>query len=511
MKNIILLSDGTGNGAAKKERTNVWQLYNALDLHNKSQIAYYDDGVGSQEFLPLKILGGAFGFGLKSNVLELYKFLCRNYKTYDDGSTDKIYLFGFSRGAYTVRIVAGFIARCGLYTEYKDEADLDKRTSNNYDLFRKGFNNRGLSKLICKMKDIKEIKEGTIYPDIEFIGVWDTVDAYGFPIDEITSWWDRYIFPIRFPDQKLSPKVKRAKQALCIDDERHTFHPIMWDESEESVLTKKGNVAQNRIEQVWFAGMHSNVGGGYPMNNLSMVSLDWMISNIESNNARPDGLQFIPKLREEIHQHSDWHGMQHDSRSGVGAYYRYEPRMLSELYPEGMRDVNSKGPKIHFSVLERIKDNVVTYAPLGLPVRYEVVSTEDNVSQAYESEEDAKVRVGALSEAIQVIPLRKRLYKKILFTTFLFIGFLIMINSKSDEKPGEADGFFSNLIMSILPDFIVGWFKVLIGNPILLMIFIIFVVVFFLLFSKKRKLWRETNMKATNAWSVLKGNLDEVN
>lgn len=86
---IVLLSDGTGNGAAKRHRTNVWRLYHALDVHREDQIAFYDDGVGSQEFWLFKILGGAFGWGLQSNVIELYKTLCRTYK--DCG--DDIYLF----------------------------------------------------------------------------------------------------------------------------------------------------------------------------------------------------------------------------------------------------------------------------------------------------------------------------------------------------------------------------------------------------------------------------------
>lgn len=77
MKKIVLLSDGTGNGAAKRHKTNVWRLYHALDLHRGDQIAMYDDGVGSQQFLPFKLLGGAFGWGLKRNVIELYEFLCR--------------------------------------------------------------------------------------------------------------------------------------------------------------------------------------------------------------------------------------------------------------------------------------------------------------------------------------------------------------------------------------------------------------------------------------------------
>ena len=109
-KNIVLLSDGTGNSSSKIFKTNVWRLYQALDLtDSQKQIAYYDDGVGTSSFKPFAILGGVFGFGLKRNVIDIYSFCCRNYRP-----SDKIYGFGFSRGAFTIRVVAGFIARIGL-------------------------------------------------------------------------------------------------------------------------------------------------------------------------------------------------------------------------------------------------------------------------------------------------------------------------------------------------------------------------------------------------------------
>ena len=121
-RKIVLLSDGTGNSASKVWRTNVWRTFESLDLSNSSQVAFYDDGVGTSSFKPLAILGGAFGYGLKRNVIDLYKFVCRNYRSADDyrqlDSTkpddhfenDAIYGFGFSRGAFTIRIVVGLIA-----------------------------------------------------------------------------------------------------------------------------------------------------------------------------------------------------------------------------------------------------------------------------------------------------------------------------------------------------------------------------------------------------------------
>src|ERR1700751_4089373 len=102
---IVLLSAGTGNSAAKVWRTNVWRTFEALDLSGNDQVAFYDDGVGTSSFKPLAILGGAFGYGLKRNVIDLYKFACRNCRSADDS----IYGFGFSRGAFTIRIMTGLI------------------------------------------------------------------------------------------------------------------------------------------------------------------------------------------------------------------------------------------------------------------------------------------------------------------------------------------------------------------------------------------------------------------
>jgi uncharacterized protein (DUF2235 family) len=129
-KSIVLLSDGTGNSAAKVWRTNVWRLFQALDLKGSNQIAIYDDGVGTSSFLPLAILGGVFGFGLKRNVLNLYKFLCRNYQ-----SDDKIYAFGFSRGAFTIRVVIGLVLNQGL-VKFTSESELDKKARAAYRAYR---------------------------------------------------------------------------------------------------------------------------------------------------------------------------------------------------------------------------------------------------------------------------------------------------------------------------------------------------------------------------------------
>src|ERR1700674_4686134 len=130
-RNIVLLSDGTGNSAAKVWRTNVWRTFEALDLRTDEQIACYDDGVGTSSFKPLAILGGAFGWGLKRNVIDLYKFVCRNYRS----SEDEIFGFGFSRGAFTIRIVVGLIVNQGLIP-YTNESELDRKAGTAYRAYR---------------------------------------------------------------------------------------------------------------------------------------------------------------------------------------------------------------------------------------------------------------------------------------------------------------------------------------------------------------------------------------
>src|ERR1700682_885523 len=135
-KHIGLLSDGTGNSSAKVFKTNVWRLFQILDLRDPtSQIAYYDDGVGTSSFKAFAVLGGVFGFGLKRNVIDIYSFCCRNYK-----AGDYIYCFGFSRGALTIRVVAGFIARIGLVRYEGNEADLARDAEIAYREYRKARN-----------------------------------------------------------------------------------------------------------------------------------------------------------------------------------------------------------------------------------------------------------------------------------------------------------------------------------------------------------------------------------
>ena len=164
-KNIVLLSDGTGNSSAKLFKTNVWRLFQILDLSDPArQIAFYDDGVGTSSFKVFAALGGIFGFGLKRNVIDIYSFCCRNY-----APGDRIYGFGFSRGAFTIRVVAGLIAREGLVPDTGDEAALARYAADAFRAYRRRFNiTKGLVTPLRNLRDlcIKAYRQSQRHPTI---------------------------------------------------------------------------------------------------------------------------------------------------------------------------------------------------------------------------------------------------------------------------------------------------------------------------------------------------------
>src|SRR3954462_2605381 len=149
---------------------------------------------------------------------------------------------------------------------------------------------------------------------IKFLGLFDTVEAFGIPIEELRTAIDWTIWPISFRNRKLPPQVECARHALSLDDERTTFHPIRIDHEENS----------ERVKEVWFAGVHSDVGGGYPDGTLSYVPLIWMAEQIREN------LRFQPGSFEHFLTYQSAIGPAHDSRSGGGVLYRYGPRPIGE-------------------------------------------------------------------------------------------------------------------------------------------------------------------------------------
>lgn len=399
-KTIILLSDGTGNAASNPYKTNVWRLYKALDTSpENNQIAFYDDGVGTSSFLPIRLLGLAFGLGLKRNVKELYAQLC---SVYDHG--DEIAIYGFSRGAFTARVLAALIADQGIIKKEKIGADFNKKIEQAYNNFRQeSFDPSFLSyawwlfrELIGARGKVNKSdfhappKEGS--PLIKLLGVWDTVDAYGAPFDEVTRAWDKVVWPLEAKDRNLSPKIGAAFHALALDEQRESFEPTLWNEVANNGSINGGG--EQILEQVWFAGVHSNVGGGYPDDSLAHISLNWMISKSE-------GIKFHPNIIASYEKAENANGPIYDNRSGMGNIYRYAPRKIEELSNSvklGLRsslksktgkgdvtknDVTIECPKIHHTVFDRINGGGDQYSPIGIPAHYCVVDKTGNTVSLY--------------------------------------------------------------------------------------------------------------------------------
>jgi uncharacterized protein (DUF2235 family) len=421
-RKIILLSDGTGNSSAKVWRTNVWRVFESLDLTGSGQVAFYDDGVGTSSFKPLAILGGGFGYGLKRNVIDIYKFACRNWRSDDD----EIYGFGFSRGAFTMRVVIGLIAEQGLIRA-DTEAELDRKARAAYrDFRRRNFStNLKFPETIARWLRDQAIRTKYDKADnfhgatIRFVGLWDTVAAYGMPVEEMTKGISDWIFPLLLPGHKLDKRVVRACHALSIDDERTTFHPVLWDESEEKPLAPRAdgtfNLADERISQVWFAGVHSNVGGGYPDDSLAHIPLIWIM-----NEAALAGLTFKYRLEASpqtlMHPKTveDKDGRIYDPRSGLGGYYRYGPRDLNTLGKEYLsRGGGNAVPKIHESVLARIRNKAHVYAPNGIPAEYKLVTNDGEILPPAKGDEmatQAVARANLQERAWNIIWWRRIVY-----------------------------------------------------------------------------------------------------
>jgi len=277
MKRIITCSDGTWNHPGETDRsiivqTNVEKLHDALTAigtDGTPQVKYYDPGVGTGYSFEDRIVGGATGEGLDKNILDAYKFIVWNYEP-----DDEIFLFGFSRGAYTARSLSGFIRYCGIlkpenihlaaeaYQLYHDKTQLTGPDSDVSLAFRKRYSHE---------------------TGIRFIGVWDTVGALGIPLTIFKSRdGERY----QFHDVTLSSQVDFAYHALAINERRRLFEPTLW---EKSKTVKNDPTHPQVMEQVWFTGVHSNVGGGYADTGLRDIALEWMMQNAE---AKPVCLGF---------------------------------------------------------------------------------------------------------------------------------------------------------------------------------------------------------------------------
>ncbi len=327
-KNIIICCDGTWNNINNADGgiispTNVVQLYNSLaktDDQNIPQHRYYHPGVGTDGSKIERIIEGITGDGLDKNIKSAYRELCEYYQ-----EGDKIFLFGFSRGAYTVRSLAGFIALAGLldiqHLKGQEIWDrIDHVYSQGYRLKQEQRKDWDAKKWNFKNKP------GQLIP-IHFIGVWDTVGALGIPdylnalnvLDTLKNY--------TFHDTIISKNVKTARHAVSLDEQRASFQPTLWSDQ---------TLNHQDVQQIWFAGVHSDIGGGYRENGLSQITLDWMITEAQKN-----GLSFNPGFIQQIRPNIL--DTLHDSYQGFFTFFPCIPRSIPPL----------DSAVIHHSVKER--------------------------------------------------------------------------------------------------------------------------------------------------------------
>lgn len=255
--------------------TNVCRLYRSVlsgdgcdaSSDDLQQIKWYDKGVGTDWWD--RVPGGAFGLGLSRKIREGYKKLSDSY---DDG--DHVFVFGFSRGAYTARSLIGFVRNCGLLPRgslTKDDPDANDALIEAYEIYRtrdKGADTE-------RARTFRDNRKSRIIP-IKFLGVWDTVGALGIPIES----FDRFNKEqLEFHDTELSGIVENAYHAIAVDEHRKPYEAALWDPKEKP---------KQMIEQRWFIGAHADVGGGYDDRRLSDITLRWMQEKAQSCGLRLD-------------------------------------------------------------------------------------------------------------------------------------------------------------------------------------------------------------------------------
>ena len=335
-KNIVIFSDGTGQEGGEGPSTNIYKLFNMIEDRTSKQVAFYDRGLGTGW---RKLSGNVGGAGITKNILECYTFLFENFE-----AGDQIYLLGFSRGAATVRSLTSFIHYFGVLP--KSRPELIEQAYKIYKIKNEKKRERKASEFVGK--------HHTMWTKIKFLGCYDTVAALGVPIKSMSVLLDKIPgFQNKFQNFRLNESVVNAYQALAIDDERKTFHPILWDAEA---------LPHQKIKQVWFCGMHTDVGGGYKEQALSDVPLVWM-----NDMAVNHGLIIYPSHTISIN--GDINGEMHNSRgSGWTKLFRKRQRSWDSS--------RADKPIVHESVLKRTKNadnkNEPPYRPWILELDHEV-------------------------------------------------------------------------------------------------------------------------------------------
>lgn len=342
MRRLIVCADGTWKSDEEKSDgeavTNVVKIRNAVDLHPPSGVEqmkpFYDQGVGAKGGKLSRLIAGATGQGLSDNVKECYAFLVENFQP-----GDHLFFFGFSRGAFTVRSLAGLVRKCGILRS-EDRGKIDEA----YAFYRKrgdGYHPGGEEAKAFRAK------HGSRETNIRCLGVWDTVGSLGVPTSGPIGLYTRYRYG--FHDVRLSSAVENAFHAIAIDERRKPFAPALWTVRARD----QEKDAHQRIEQRWFAGVHSNIGGGYTDCGLSNVTLRWMMER-----AQECGIEFKPGAIEGLE--CDCAGTLHDSMTtfyrAFGPFERQiaqpqhdpetnEPLLTFEDVDDTVRERHGKGLK----------------------------------------------------------------------------------------------------------------------------------------------------------------------
>jgi uncharacterized protein (DUF2235 family) len=352
MKRIVVCCDGTWNKPGNTDRgqpveTNVQKIYDAIASKTTptTQVKYYGQGVGTGYSVTDQLLGGGMGAGIDHHIQDAYKFLMWSYQP-----GDEIYLFGFSRGAYTVRSLAGLIRNCTIikpeylhlvgeaYHLYRDRSPITHPDS---DLMKAFKNSYGIEQEI----------------PIKFLGVWDTVGALGIPLPWFNWWNKKYLFH----DVKLSSQIKYAYHALAVDEQRKSFTPTLWETSATG-----SNGANQVAEQVWFSGTHSNIGGGYEDSGLSNITLKWMIDK-----AKDTGLEFDDSYVNALLADSsgELRGTNTLLYMLLGVFWRSINDSFSyskKKQAGALSVVPNRNERIHYTCLER-SHKIKTYKPKNVP------------------------------------------------------------------------------------------------------------------------------------------------
>lgn len=344
MKRLIVCFDGTWNNPEQEDNgapapTNVFRISNAIaDVAGNGvrQVKYYHPGVGGEhKGIAARVLGGAFGAGISRHIQSAYHWLASNY-----AEGDEIYLYGFSRGAFTVRSLGGMLSRGLLDLSGLEAAEAWKRVKKAY---HEGYRKKDATIDDWADADWEFFHNRGAAP-IHFIGVWDTVGALGIPddlevlnlLDDKDAW--------QFHDTSLGDHVAHARHAMAIDEMRASFTVTRWSNARQH---------HDAVEQ-WFPGVHSDVGGGYADADLSNEALAWMITE-----SRAVGLEFRDGVMEMIHGNPL--GKMHNSYKGAFKVLRSRPRNIPAM-------INDNQDLFHASALRRQQASPIDY-PAYHPTR----------------------------------------------------------------------------------------------------------------------------------------------